>query len=334
MKSKFTLLFTLLLMGTAHAQEVPQKIIVEHFTNTLCSTCASRNPGFYTNFNTENTGNMLHLAIHPSSPYSACIFNQHDKTANDERTKYYNIFGSTPRLVINGKPISASTNYNSAAIFAPYVGLMSAVKITMTQQKFGADSIQVQVVLKTVASHSLGNQNLYLVLAEDTIFYNAPNGEDEHYDVFRRSLLGSTGMSVTIPATVGDSLVITKTTAAHADWDFDRIYPLAILQDESTKITTQAEALVPVKSIVSGITNLETSLNYKVYPTLTNVEITIETEQNLPSSLRIISITGTEVIKTSIKGNTLVNVSNLPNGVYFVLIENANGFYNQKIIKY
>ena len=34
--------------------QVPLTIISEHFTNTKCSVCASRNPGFYTNYNSQS----------------------------------------------------------------------------------------------------------------------------------------------------------------------------------------------------------------------------------------------------------------------------------------
>jgi hypothetical protein len=51
MKELSLILGTVLLQLTlAHAQ-VTKKIIVEHFTNTKCSVCASRNPGFHTNLN-------------------------------------------------------------------------------------------------------------------------------------------------------------------------------------------------------------------------------------------------------------------------------------------
>ena len=89
--------------------QVPKKAVVEHFTNTNCSVCASRNPGFYTNLNMQ-TG-VLNLAVHPSSPYPNCLLYQQNATANDARTNYYGIYGSTPRLVINGNVISSAANY-------------------------------------------------------------------------------------------------------------------------------------------------------------------------------------------------------------------------------
>ncbi len=336
MKSKFihTVVLTLLTLGSI-AQEVPRKISVEHFTNTLCSTCASRNPGFFNNYGNENTGNMIHLAIHPSAPYTACIFNKHDKAANDDRVKYYGVFGSTPRLIINGSAVSTSTSYNGAGIFTPYVGLTSPISLNLYQQKFGSDSIRVRVVVKTVSSHSLGNQNLYVVLAEDTIFYNAPNGEDAHYNVMRKPLFGNTGMSITLPSTMGDSLVFTATVAAHADWDFARIYALAILQNESDKSVTQSEALVASANgnVVLGLANISKSNSYKVYPNPVINDLKITSNHVGESTFKLISISGSEMVTGNFNTETTISTTTIPKGVYFLIIEGSTGVFTQKVIK-
>ena len=334
LKLIYTAAFTLLTLGSI-GQEVPRKIIVEHFTNTLCSICANRNPGFFNNYANENAGNMIHLSIHPSSPYSTCVFNQHDKSANDDRVKYYGVFGSTPRLVINGAAVSSSTSYNGAGIFTPYVGLMSPVSVKLNQQKFAADSIRVRVVVKTVANHSLGNQNLYVVLAEDTVFYNAPNGEDEHYDVMRKPLFGNTGMSVTVPANIGDSLVYTTTVAAHADWDFARIYALAILQNESDKSVTQSEALNPRinGNVTLGLSKIAQNDSYNVYPNPVINQLKITSSTVGQSNYKLISISGRELLTGEFNSETMVSTTAIPKGVYFLVIDSADGIFTQKIIK-
>ena len=61
MKKLLTTLLFFSFVWNAEAQ-VPKKVIVEHFTNTLCSVCASRNPGFYSNLNNQN-GRWRHLPL-------------------------------------------------------------------------------------------------------------------------------------------------------------------------------------------------------------------------------------------------------------------------------
>ena len=114
--------------------QVPKKTIVEHFTNTKCSICASRNPGFYTNLN--NQPGVLHLAIHPSSPYNGCQLYQQNSSENDARTNYYGVYGGTPRLVINGSVISVNANYSDNSMFTPFLQQTSPALIKINQIKF------------------------------------------------------------------------------------------------------------------------------------------------------------------------------------------------------
>src|SRR5690606_36281551 len=107
-----------LFIGNLHGEKVPKQMLVEHFTNTLCSVCASRNPGFKANLNNES--NYTLLSIHPSSPYPSCLFNNHDKRGNDGRTKFYGIYGGTPRIAVNGTVISSSADYSKSTIFDAY----------------------------------------------------------------------------------------------------------------------------------------------------------------------------------------------------------------------
>ena len=166
MKKTFTLSSIAILISCQLAfSQVPQKAVVEHFTNTNCGVCSSRNPGFYTNLNAQP--NVLHLAVHPSAPYASCLLYQQNTVANNARTNYYGVFGSTPRLVINGNVISSSANYSSPAIFTPYLGLTSPASIRIVQEKFATDSIRSTIIVKTEAVNTLGALSLFVALAED-----------------------------------------------------------------------------------------------------------------------------------------------------------------------
>lgn len=250
---------SLLLLSQISLSQVAKKTVVEHFTNTQCSVCASKNPGFYANLNSQ--ANTLHLAIHPSSPYIGCLLYQQNPTANDARTNYYGIYGATPRLVINGNVISPSANYSSSAIFAPYQSLTSPASIRIVQEKFANDSIKSTIVIKTVATNTLGNLSLFVALAEDTVFYTGSNGEPMHFDVFRKSLTNTTGNAITLAPTVGDSVVFTFSSPSNLIWNFSRIYTLAILQETASKNLVQAEAVPAYAGIITKGTVLKSGLS-------------------------------------------------------------------------
>ncbi len=323
------------LLSLAVFGQVPRKIIVEHFTNTSCGICASRNPGFYTNLNSQSP-KVLRLAIHPSAPYSNCLLYQQNTTANDARTNYYGVYGATPRLIINGNIVAGSANYSSSALFAPYQSQTSPALITIAQQKFGSDSIKSIVKIKTVASHTLGSLSLFVALAEDTVFYTGNNGETMHFDVFRKSLSNTTGITFTLPSTIGDSVMYSFTSLPNAVWDFSRIYTIAILQETSNKKVVQAEAASVSNGVVSSIKALSPLPEITIYPNPFNSEASIDFGRDQRHlNIKMTDVMGKVVLSISdiVDRKIIINKGTMKAGIYFLNISDINNNrYNQKII--
>ena len=309
--------------------QVAKKVVVEHFTNSVCSACASRNPAFYSNLNQQ--ADVLHLAIHPSSPYSSCLINKHNKTENDGRTNYYGIYGGTPRLVIQGQVVSTSANYGSSTIFSSHLNQTSPISLKINHTKFGLDSIQVRVVITTEASHNLGNVRLFLALAEDTLFYNSPNGESKHYDVFRKTLTSTSGMLVALPAAIGDSLVYTEGTTVHADWNFSRIFALAILQEESNKAVVQAEKSTENSSIILGVNSVVNN-EISLYPNPAKDFITLE-DVNKDAEYSITSIGGRIILSSKKLNSNTIDIRNLDLGIYILTISSKEKMKHLRFMK-
>lgn len=331
---KKIILFTLFAALTAQPffAQVTKKVVLEHFTNSLCSACASRNPGLYNNIN--NQTNVIHLAIHPSAPYSGCLINQHNTPENNGRTNYYGIFGSTPRIVINGVVISSSTNYSSNSIFNNYVNQTSPASIKISQTKYGNDSIRSTITIKTEAQHALGNLKLFVALVEDTLFYSSPNGEDEHYDVFRKSLTGTSGTTIILPSTVGDSIVFSASSLVNTAWDFARIYTLAVLQEDVNKSVVQAEAVsASSNNVVASLNNYIEAFDINVFPNPANEQIHVKLNNSLKSSVRLYDLNGKLFFTGSFQNQIDINLLDLSTGQYLLVIENDLGKVNRTINK-
>ena len=329
------LLLVFVLLGTwnmdIHAQEVERTIVVEHFTNSRCGICANRNPGFYNNLNNQ-TG-VLHISFHPSSPYSNCILHQENPTENDARTNYYGVYGGTPRLVIQGNVISAGTNYGSASIFEPYQAQTTPVSIRIQQYK-PAGEMTVQVIITAEADNSIGNASLFLGAAEDVVFYNAPNGEDEHYDVFRSTFNSSVnGMAVAVPATAGESVVIDATISPDSDWDLERLYTMAILQETESKAVIQAAASSPTDNSPIVSTQDLALLAAKVYPNPVKDQFTIQLPDHQEAQYVLRDATGRILRSGAFQFETQVDVQPIPAGAYWLEVTTAEAQAVKKIIK-
>jgi hypothetical protein len=326
-KAKLYLLgLVMLAFNISSAQN--QSVLVEHFTNTLCSICASRNPGFYQNLQSQQ--DVLHIAYHPSSPYAACILNKHNKTENDDRTIYYGIFGGTPRLVINGVVQSSSAKYASTAIFNPFRNITADVLIKANQVIVG-DSIKSFVTIKRLTNQVLSNIKLQVLYVEDTLFYSAPNGESKHYDVFRKTANGTSGMDIVLPTNLTDSVIILTATKLNTVWNKNRIYTLAFIQNTADKDILNAAKSTNNKTATTSVKTL-TDLGVNVYPNPVVDIINIELSNNQPTKVSLVNILGSQIIHKSITTSEKLDVTNFSKGIYFLLIENATGKATQKII--
>lgn len=225
-----------LILGMDGFAQVAQRGLAEHFTNTLCSVCARRNPDLIKSF--DKNKDVIHYSIHPSRPYSGCKLNQHNVSENDTRTKYYGIYGATPKLLLNGKETQLA--FRDASLFSSIQNKTTAIEVGATIKGLGNDSVQVNVVLETKASHSFGTEKLVVVLVEDTLFYNAPNGESTHYNVFRKSLTKIEGDAIALKAGIGEKLELDFSAKVHSDWNVKRIRAIAFVQKSSDKEVIQA----------------------------------------------------------------------------------------------
>lgn len=330
MKTKFSFIIFLFLsiFGQSIYGQVVKNVIVEHFTNTKCTICSNpnKNPAFYENL--ELNPDILHISYHPSSPYATCELNNHNTFQNDERTNYYDIYGSTPKLVVQGVLNPFSIPFGSDEVFSQYQDQMSEVSISIEQTKIGEESIEAIVTITTVSEHNYTDVDILVGVAEKLVEFSAPNGEDEHHDVFREAVTDITGQSLTLPD-VGSSTTMTYVLPQDDEWDFSQTYFFVILNDANTKEVIQSHAASNISTSL-----IDVDLNsIEIYPNPTSEIINVKLNQQLVSKAMIYDLLGNKMIEKEIKAETQINISQLPSGIYFLEIDNASGRSIKKFIR-
>ena len=238
-KIQFKSLAALSILITSYSfAQVPQRSIVEHFTNTSCSICAANDNAIHTSIKSQP--NVVHISFHPSSPYSNDFFNQQNKSENDGRTNFYGIYGSTPRVVLNGNPIPYSTLTtalsNSKANTANF-------SLDIYQVNKLSDSILVRLVIKKAGADTLTKALLFVGVIEDTVNQLTNNGEKVHLNVFRKALTAHAGNNIDLPGNIGDSITITLNFKAQSSWDLKRLKSIGILQRKSRVVINSAMSI-------------------------------------------------------------------------------------------
>jgi len=303
-------------------QAVPKNILVEHFTNTRCSVCASRNPGFYNALNQKPE--VLHIAYHPSSPYSNCLFSTQNKTENDARTNFYGLYGATPTFAINGQEKSGN-EVQSPSVYTPYENKTTPISVLVNLEPAGIDSIRVIVTAAAVAPHNLTNVSLYVPLVEELVNYAAPNGESVHHDVFRKSFTGTNAVNFIAPAFNGSPYIYTSKLAKNIIWDQDKLYAIAIVQQtDKAVVQSQASALFD-KNVLSSTDEKKIDPNVIIVsPNPANGVIFLSSSEF--NDILIHEITGKEVLKKSkydIQNG--IDISMLKTGTYFLRCKRKDG---------
>jgi hypothetical protein len=331
MKKLSLLALSLLLQLSFSQAQVSKKMIVEHFTNTLCGICANRNPGLTSNLNANPQ--VQRITINPSSPYSSCFLSQQNAMQNDARANYYGVFGGTPKLVINGSAISTSQNYADAAMFTPFIS-QSNFTINVKQFAVGIDSIRSEITIKRIAAGAQsGNASLFAALVEDTVFGNGGNGELLHFNVMRRALFTSQGQIIALPMNVNDSLVLNKTENFNTVWNSSRMRTVAILQEEVSKLLIQSE--LSSTEQISATTALAHPMSknaIKVYPNPANSFITIKLSNFEVANFTLSNQLGQVVINDIVSEQKNIDVSDLPEGIYFVKLYNSKQVETTKVL--
>jgi hypothetical protein len=255
-------------------------------------------------------------------------------SGNDDYATFLQVFGSTPRVVINGDAIPASQNYSDPTLFDPYTGMTSPIEVKLKQQKFGTDSMRVNIVVYAHADNNLGNQLLYLGLAERTISYNAPNGESNHFNVFRKALWGNEGTAIAIPTTAGDSFTTTVSTLAHPDWNMGQIFTYGFVQDASTREVYQSNSLSPNQQddVPLGI-GIVQSTEVRVFPVPVQNMLQIASNTQSTTTYEIYTFKGELLRQGTFTQNAFVNVSTFEAGVLFVVVNTDEGTTVKRVLK-
>lgn len=316
MKHSF-LVLTFLLSSFLIKAQVPLTSVVEHFTNTSCGVCANTNMSIYSAIDAHP--GVLHISFHPSSPYPNDFFNLQNMAQNDGRTYFYNVYGSTPRTVVNGLAVPV-TMLNST--LNGVVTQTSNFSVELTQVDNGSASFMVEVKVRKVAADTLSSALLYVGVQEDTVYQLTNNGEPVHYNVFRIALTPNGGNLISLPQQVGDSAVFTFQYVSGLSWDETRLHSMAILQRTGKTLLNSARSVNSIAVPTGLSTNEASEAILLVYPNPASNRIYIGQDAE---QLQFVNAEGKQVLSLqNVKRMQEISIGALPAGVYRISATSGN----------
>jgi hypothetical protein len=174
--------------------------VLELFTGSACPPCVAADIAFDALTLTYKPTDVVLLQYHlhiPADDPLTCKDGQ-------QRSNYYEDFEGTPTLYVNGKMGPAIGGFNQAQGAAGYAKLLEALnpaletqpgaKLALTAQRQN-DRIDIQTKFSELKSTG-DNVRLRLLVIEELVRYQGPNGQRFHHHVVRGFAGGVQGMAL------------------------------------------------------------------------------------------------------------------------------------------
>lgn len=326
MKKALTLALSLLLVATATFGQAKRYALLEHFTNTLCSSCASQNPGMFTAIKVETNADLHHISYHWQVPYVNCVYYQANPAPQNERAAYYNV-NASPRVSLNGAAQTSTASITGAVIGAD--ALTSPISVKVSENTGVTGSARTATIkIKSVGTVPNGNFKLYVALVEKKTNYVSPNGEAVHYNVFRKFLTKSNGDDITLTANEQsiflDYLPDLATSA--------QLYAVAWVQNATTKEVLNSGTRFDG---LTATNELSTDNQVRVFPNPTTGKTTLTFDKLTPQYLTVQNVAGQvlETVKLSNSTSYDLNMARFSAGIYILKIKSEEGVAIKRVVK-
>jgi len=329
---KLTILpaFLLLVFSISAQTSAKKYVLLEHFTNSKCSICASRNPAFYSLIGQpQYAPDIHHISIHPSVPYNTCVFYLANTTDNNAWASLYGIQG-TPRVALNGKLLNAGSQLLRQDTLTKYLNQTSPLYLKVTETG-GNSSRNVTVEARALDQIPAGNYKLFVAVVEKTINMTTPNGEGVHRDVFRDMLTPVAGETFTAPA-AGQSATFNFSYNITTPWNADEVYAVAFVKEVDTDQVLNSGT--KFDAVLSNSTEIATkSIHFSPNPANQITYAAIGDDVALRTE--VYAANGQLVyINDAAQENTIaIPTQTFAPGVYFVKITGAKSAYSARMLK-
>ncbi len=310
--------------------ERARKVIVEHFTNTSSTSCATVNPVLNAVVN-SNLYDAIDIQYHTSNPAGDPFFAQLPSVAST-RGLYYGA-SSVPLTILNGtqKFNGSSSILSKNDILLPVLNY-SPLKLEVDQQISG-NSLTATVKIKALENIPVTKYTVHLVVIEKEVSgISVQNGEISFESVIRAMLPNAGGTKYNNAWTFGETRTITQTWNMANVANTDQLAVVAFIQDEISNEIWQAET-TDTSYISTPITEFfknSKNFNMLLYPNPASEKCSVLLNQNInrDGDLSLYDMTGKLILKQNmIKGSNYaeIEVENLNQGIYFVMFENPDG---------
>ena len=297
------------------------KPLIEKFTSSTCSPCASYNASTFNPYYTAQNQNFNYIAYQMNWPGSG---DPYYTAEGGERRDYYGVSAITS-LWIDGSEYSTTnsqgaltTHVNNENAKLGYFGL------TANRNLSGNNAL----VNYNITPYLTGSFVLHAAVIEKVTTNNvSTNGETSFKHVMMKMVPNASGTTINTTAGTPITGQISASLAGTNIEENSDLEVIIFIQNAATKEIMQSFKATDVLSLEDN-----TLTKIKLYPNPATNSIRFTNIKE--AAITITDVSGKVVLQSSvIDENSLINVSNLNSGIYFVNIKNELSNETLKFIK-
>ena len=232
-----------LIIATTLSAQYQRVVLVEDFSSVTCINCPQA-AALVTRIAKENPDRIATIQWHLDIPGRNDPFYHQNKTHNDAREDYYGGFNALPQVYVDGLNTNATGEAAMRSDINTQLATPSPVSLVVTQTGTGATR-QVSITANTVDGLQDGYR-LYVAAVEVLVerpasyFENSKPYYDEtaFHDLFRTFASPAEGVVITLNPK--QSKTFNYTYTVDQDWDPNKMYVVAWVQDEFNQEMVQA----------------------------------------------------------------------------------------------
>lgn len=287
-------------------------VLLEHFTNTTCNDCKTKNDVFFSNILPDNLNEVIHISYFAPIPSSSSFFHSQNPTDNFDATNYYGIT-TTPKMVMNGTVLDDGSELIAQSDIDDFTSAKPESPIVYSNFNLSDDgngNYDLRVIVGTEVAQPLGEYVIRTALVESEVAYNAPNGETLHKNIMRKMLNNFAGRAF-FPPTVGNLTFYDYSFTADPSWNSENLYIISWIQDLNSKevlnVASSKNFLAPLKSVITKYSPVSCFDG-------TDGGLEVDVSDGIPPYKYLWS-----------NGDTTKNLTDAKAGVYFLVVTDAAG---------
>src|SRR4030095_10991075 len=168
------------------AMAARRTVLFEEDTNYGCPPCFTANPTIHQFLEDYSVSQVVPIKWHVWWPNASDPYYNHNPTPVQARIAYYGINGA-PDCGVDGANSPIPGSYGSMQQFVENrLALSSPIAITVTGAVNGTN-YDATITVNVEQAQAAADHRLFSILSEHHIHPPSPTGEQDHYDVFRKS---------------------------------------------------------------------------------------------------------------------------------------------------